>query len=265
MKTVRGVKDRRFHFVQLLNAMFEDKKLPLRAKGFIGYCLTKPSSWQFHIKHLCESLDIGRDALYSTINECIEHGYAVRYQIRAENGSFGESETIVSDSKEEIEVLKKEMESPDFKLILPNPENPDADEAESSNPSHSNTEATSNTQKQQQQQVVVVSENSFCKSDAHRIGLTRNWLPDEIEVAWLVFEKSTCPISDPIEYIEAVINNKRIKNQNKKQATPCQTEAKDNSEKWKKRREEISENATSEPLLVRLLRQNGSKEKFSTS
>lgn len=110
MSTIRGVKDRRFKFVQLLNSMFEDQNLSLKAKGFIGYCLTKPSDWKFHIQHLCSVLKEGEKAVYSVINECIEHGYAFRYQPRTEAGEFLPWETVVSDSKHEIEEIKSEIQ-----------------------------------------------------------------------------------------------------------------------------------------------------------
>lgn len=77
MATIRGVKDRRFKFVQLLNSMFEDENLSLGAKGFIGYCLTKTNDWVFHIDHLVSVLKEGEKAIYSIINECIDQGYAI--------------------------------------------------------------------------------------------------------------------------------------------------------------------------------------------
>lgn len=120
MTAIRGVRDRRFKFVQLLNEMFEDKNLSLKAKGFIGYCLTKHNDWKFHVSHLCSALKEGEKAIYSVINECIENGYAYRYQPRADNGDLLPVETIVSDSKHEIEEIKKEIESSaEFKKCLP--------------------------------------------------------------------------------------------------------------------------------------------------
>jgi phage pi2 protein 07 len=120
MSTIRGVKDRRFKFTQILNTTFEDPDLSLKAKGFIGYCLTKPENWQFHVTHLCKVLKEGEKAIYSVINECIQLGYGYRYQPRKPCGDLLPVETIISDSKEEIETIKKEIENhPDFKKCLP--------------------------------------------------------------------------------------------------------------------------------------------------
>src|SRR6185295_3046407 len=139
MSTIRGVRDSRFHFVQLLNSMFEDPDLSLKAKGFIGYCLTKKEDWKFHITHLCSVLKEGEKAIYSVINECVENGYAYRYQPRAENGDFLPIETIISDSKVEIAKRKKEIESsPNFKKCLPDRPFGDAIRSGAINAPHSN-------------------------------------------------------------------------------------------------------------------------------
>lgn len=109
MSAIRGVKDRRFKFTQLLNSMLEDPGLSLKAKGFIGYCLTKPEDWVFRMSHLTTALLEGERAIYAVINECIEKGYAIRYQPHSPHGDFLPWETIISDSKYEIEERKKEL------------------------------------------------------------------------------------------------------------------------------------------------------------
>ena len=168
MSTIRGVKDRRFKFVQLLNSMFEDPKISLKAKGFIGFCLTKKENWDFHISHLCSVLKEGETAIYSVINECIENGYAYRYQARDKNGRMLPGEFVVSDSKLEISTLKIEFESrPEFKKNIPNRENQGTESPHPENqgavppgdflvPIYSNTD-NSNTREQQQQQNAAVS------------------------------------------------------------------------------------------------------------
>lgn len=109
MSTIRGVKDRQVKFTQIMNSMFEDKDLSLRAKGFVGYCLTKTDDWQFRMPHLCNALKEGERALYSIINECIELGYAYRYQVKGAKNRIIGWETVVSDSKAEIQRIKDEI------------------------------------------------------------------------------------------------------------------------------------------------------------
>jgi hypothetical protein len=140
MSVIRGVKDRRFKFVQLLNDMFDDSNISLKAKGFIGHCLTKPSDWKFYVKQLCSNLKEGERAIYSVINECIDNGYAYRFQPRTENGDFLPWETVVSDSKYEIEQIKKEIESsPGFKKCLAHRRFADAQTADAQNVPPTNT------------------------------------------------------------------------------------------------------------------------------
>lgn len=141
MSIIRGVKDRRFKFVQLLNSMFEDPNLSLKAKGFIGYCLTKPSTWRFSVEHLSDVLKEGKNAIYSVINECIEQGYAIRYQPRSESGGFQPLEVVVSDSKHEIQEMKEEL-----KKCLPNCGFRDAGFTVAENRDYSNTDSVSNTE-----------------------------------------------------------------------------------------------------------------------
>lgn len=100
--------------------MVEDPNLSLKAKGFITYCLSKEETWTFYIKQLVTVLKEGQRALYGIIDECIREGYALRYQPRDVKGNFLEWETIISDSKEEILELKKELlKDPYLKKFVP--------------------------------------------------------------------------------------------------------------------------------------------------
>jgi hypothetical protein len=156
MSAIRGVKDRRFKFTQIINNMFEDSSISLKAKGFIGYCLTKPESWKFHVSYLSQQLKEGEKAIYSTIDECIENGYAIRYQKRKENGDFSEWETIISDSKFEIAAIKEELKNdPDFQKTFTDRCFGDAQSAVAQNASHSNIVNTSNIKEKQQQEGAV--------------------------------------------------------------------------------------------------------------
>jgi len=164
MTTIRGVKDRRFQFVQLLNSMFDDENLSLKSKGFIGFCLTKPSDWRFSVIQMCGVLKEGEKAIYSVIQECVENGYAYRYQPRADGGTFLGWELAVSDSKEEIAEIKKEIESiPEFKKCSPHAGfrdavKRDAVKRDADNGGTTNTEET-NTEKNKtdKQQLSVVA------------------------------------------------------------------------------------------------------------
>jgi hypothetical protein len=121
MSVIRSQKNRENPFVQLDKRMFEDKNLSLKAKGFIGYCLSKPDHWKFHVSHLSTVLMEKKDAIYNSINECVEQGYCIKYQPRRKDGKMSIVEYIISDSKEEISRIKEEL-----KEILPQTGNPEA-------------------------------------------------------------------------------------------------------------------------------------------
>jgi hypothetical protein len=107
MQLIRSIKDRANPYVQINKQVFNDSNLSLKAKGFIGHCLSQKDGWEFHVSQLCTVLREGERAIYSTITECIDQGYAFRFQIR-KNGAISGCITIISDSKEEIERVKKE-------------------------------------------------------------------------------------------------------------------------------------------------------------
>lgn len=119
MSTIRSKKDRSARFVQLFSSMLEDPNLSLKAKGFIGYCMSKPEDWTFYIKQLASVLKEKERSIESAVNECIRLGYAIRFQKRKENGDFAPWETIISDSKEEIRLLIEEMKfTGEFQKII---------------------------------------------------------------------------------------------------------------------------------------------------
>lgn len=143
MSTIRGVKNRQYKFTQILNIMLDDSNLSLKAKGFITYCLSKTEAWVFRICHLVDVLKEGEKAIYSVIDECIQNGYAIRFQIREASGLFGTWETVISDSKEEIDLLKEEMKKdPELKERLPHRHFGDAVKGDSEKVPPSNMEAS---------------------------------------------------------------------------------------------------------------------------
>lgn len=281
MSTIRGVKDRRFKFTQLLNCMFEDSELSLKAKGLIGYCLTKTEDWKFHMKHLSSVLKEGERALYSTLNECIEQGYAIRYQLHKENGDFDHWETIVSDSKEEILALKKEMsEKPEFKEMFTQRCFADAHCAVARNVSHSNNETTQEISETTTEDVVVGAENApvsgkkdqdLTLDDVHHFCVShrKDWSSQEIESAWSAFLKSVNPIHDVLRYIEGIIKKQRLITENKKsrQGITCQptTFLNTSTKSLETNKNSSSEEDTGEHLLARFTYREMFKRKLAAS
>jgi hypothetical protein len=62
-------------FTAVPNAIFEDTRLSVEAKGFLGYLLSRPPNWQTRQDHLQRTLSIGRKLLRRCRDELVEAGY----------------------------------------------------------------------------------------------------------------------------------------------------------------------------------------------
>jgi len=71
-----------------------DERLSWKAKGLLGYLLSKPSNWRVYVSDLVKRSKDGRDAVYSALKELEAAGYIDRKQTR-ENGKITGYETIV--------------------------------------------------------------------------------------------------------------------------------------------------------------------------
>jgi phage replication O-like protein O len=92
---------------------------------------------------------------------------------------------------------------------------------------------------QKKQQVVVggtpppsVVENNFCKDDIHfaKSRLNKDWTEAEIEESWKRYQASSSRKSDPVAYVEGIINKLRI-NKQLKEKNKCPTQKKMPQEK----------------------------------
>lgn len=100
-------------FASLPNAIWEDPRISIEAKGTLGYLLSRPHNWNVRPQQVGQVLDIGKDRLQRIFQELIAAGYVTREQTRDEStGSFGSMEYVVRDE-------------PDTGVAsLPQPENP---------------------------------------------------------------------------------------------------------------------------------------------
>ena len=96
-------------YVILDKTFLEDMNISLRLKGFLAFCLSKPDHWQFHVRQLSDVLKEGKDALYSIIDEGIEHGYITRQQNITHDGKFSSNDYIIREVP-----IKKEKPQPAF-------------------------------------------------------------------------------------------------------------------------------------------------------
>lgn len=89
----------RRHFVQIPNKLFEDPNLSAKAKGVMGYLLSRPDEWEFHINDLNNKFADGKDGLYSAIKELVEQKYALWLQQRMQDGRINRRQLLITDEK----------------------------------------------------------------------------------------------------------------------------------------------------------------------
>jgi hypothetical protein len=114
-------------FASLPNAIWEDPRLTVEAKGVLGYLLSRPHNWNVRPQQVGQVLDVGKDKLQRIFRELIAAGYATREQNRdMSTGSFGNVEYVVRD---------------ETVAFLPQPENPQPANPQPAQPQPVNTAA----------------------------------------------------------------------------------------------------------------------------
>lgn len=113
MSIVRTSHNKDNPYVCLNKKALEDPKLSWSAKGLWAYLMSRPDNWKVSVAHLSKIyLQRGgkEDAIYRMLKELTEHGYCTKQQFRDEKGAFLEFEYIICE----------------FKIVLPQPDKPDA-------------------------------------------------------------------------------------------------------------------------------------------
>lgn len=76
-------------FVTIENSMFEDSRISWKAKGLLGYLLTKPDGWIVRTTDLIKHSTDGDKAIRSAIKELKTYGYLTFQRTKKENGQWG--------------------------------------------------------------------------------------------------------------------------------------------------------------------------------
>ncbi len=133
-------------YVTINNSVFTDSRLSWKAKGIMGYLLSRPDDWKVIIGNLVKQSKDGRDAVYSGLKELKEYGYLEHHPVRRQDGKktiigweYIVHEEPIETGKEPLtenpEVDKKQLDYPltDFPYV----DNPDVD-----NPTLQSTNST---------------------------------------------------------------------------------------------------------------------------
>lgn len=86
-------------FTQVTNAILEDDRVSLKAKGLYSFMFSKPDNWTFHTAGLKSQLKEGEAAIVSGLNELIEEGWITR-KYKRKDGKFAGYEYYFYNSKQ---------------------------------------------------------------------------------------------------------------------------------------------------------------------
>lgn len=88
-KTIfRRAKDRDNPFVMIDKTIFEDSSVSWKAKGLMGYLLSRPDDWTVRMGDLIKRSTDGITSVRTAILELERHGYITRFRERDESGRF---------------------------------------------------------------------------------------------------------------------------------------------------------------------------------
>jgi hypothetical protein len=98
-------------FVQIKNEMFGDQRLSFKAKGILGYLLSKPDGWKVINKDLQNHAKDGRESIDSGLKELKDMGYLVFHRTKKPDGTWGTpiyrySDRPFFDPAEKPEIIK---------------------------------------------------------------------------------------------------------------------------------------------------------------
>jgi hypothetical protein len=84
----RRAKDRDNPFVMIDKSIFEDTSISWKAKGLMGYLLSRPDNWTVRMGDLAKRSKDGLSATRSTVDELIQAGYIIRTRENDDKGHF---------------------------------------------------------------------------------------------------------------------------------------------------------------------------------
>src|SRR5699024_7573222 len=109
------------NYVSIDNKVFTDESLSWKAKGILGYLLSRPDDWQVIIQDVVNQSVDGRDSVMTGLNELEEKKYIHKHRRRNAKGHF-------------IGWVYYVFENPVMNKASPTLENPTSDNPISDNP-----------------------------------------------------------------------------------------------------------------------------------
>lgn len=93
---IRAARNSENPYAQIARAIFEDDRLSWRAKGIMGYLLSRKDDWKVFVGDLQKRSKDGRDACYAGLDELGQAGYLERHEVR-EKGRIKGYEYVIHE------------------------------------------------------------------------------------------------------------------------------------------------------------------------
>jgi len=130
-KTIfRKPHNREHPYVVISKTIFEDDAISWKAKGLMGYLLSRPDDWTVRLGDLVKRSTDGRSAVRSALKELEERGYLIKNILRDEHGHWAGIEMIVSEHPQQSE--------PVAACDFPTADNPTSENPQAGNPTADN-------------------------------------------------------------------------------------------------------------------------------
>lgn len=93
------------NFTILSNRLLGDTRLSFKARGLLGYVLSKPGHWTARVEELMKAGNCGRESILSALRELEDVGYLVRTKKRDDLGRWVPNQVIRETSIHDEESL----------------------------------------------------------------------------------------------------------------------------------------------------------------
>ena len=101
---IRVQKGQENPYVMIDKRIFIDAGLSWKAKGILGYLLSKPDDWTIMVVDLIKQSTDGRDSVYSGLKELAACGYVKRMDLRDNRGRLSGCEYLVHENPQNVAI-----------------------------------------------------------------------------------------------------------------------------------------------------------------
>lgn len=124
---------KRKNYTIITNEAVRDKRLSLKARGLLCFCMSLSDAWKYSVQGLASAAGVGVDTIKSAIKELEQVGYLVRKKYRDEHGRMA-CDYVISDQpvkaeqheeqsiEEHVETEKPERENHGGKTTVEKPQ-----------------------------------------------------------------------------------------------------------------------------------------------